>query len=260
MKVNSKRIKKHWWNNNLQELKNEINEKYKIYKWSRNNQQVKEHLKNLRKEFRKEQRRAKYKSENQKYMKLSKLRKTNMKQFWKNINREKKSKIKIKIPIENIKTEYKTLFTDEIIYGEKELKIKQEVKEYWEKYKNKIEIYKIDKKIMTKILKQLPNNISMGHSGVINEMVKYSRGNKMENIITDLIQTIICTGINPNRMNIGRVIPIIKNNQLSNEMLSNIRPITISDTMSNILEKYLLEKINIDSKDNKHSKKLYHIT
>ena len=51
MKVNSKRIKKHWWNNNLQELKNEINEKYKIYKWSRNNQQAKEHLKNLRKEF-----------------------------------------------------------------------------------------------------------------------------------------------------------------------------------------------------------------
>jgi hypothetical protein len=84
-----------------------------------------------------------------------------MKQFWKNINREKKSKIKIKIPIENIKTEYTTLFTDEIIYGEKELKIKQEVKEYWEKYKNNIEIYKIDKTIMTKILKQLPNNKSM---------------------------------------------------------------------------------------------------
>jgi ADP-dependent phosphofructokinase/glucokinase len=104
---------------------------------------------------------------------------------------------------------------------------------------------------MTKILKQLQNNKSMGHMGVINEMVKYSRGTKMENIITDLIQTIICTGINPNRMNIGRVIPIIKNNQLSNEMLSNIRPITISDTMSNILEKYLLEKINVDSKYNK---------
>jgi|LakMenE01Jun11ns_1017448.scaffolds.fasta_scaffold8856111_2 hypothetical protein len=51
---------------------------------------IKGELKNLRKEFRKEQRLSKYKNENAKYLKLNKLRKTNMKQFWQNINREKK--------------------------------------------------------------------------------------------------------------------------------------------------------------------------
>jgi hypothetical protein len=34
-------------------------------------------------------------------------------------------------------------------------------------------------------------------------------------------------------------------------MLRNIRPITISDTILNIREKYLLERINMDLKDDK---------
>jgi hypothetical protein len=82
----------------------------------------------------------------------------------------------------------------------------------------------------------------MGNSGVINEMIKYSKGTKMENIIRNLTEVIIGTGITSDRINLGRVIPIIKINQLSNDNLNNIRPITISDSISNILEKYLFKE------------------
>jgi DNA-binding protein len=132
--------------------------------------------------------------------------------------------------------------------GRKKEKSNRKLKNIGKNIKTNIK-YKIDTKVMSKIIK--PKNKSVGHSGVINEMMKYSRGTTMENVIINLMQTIICTGKKPVRNYVGRVIPVIKNNQLSNEMLSKIRSITISETISNILENYLLERINIDIKGDK---------
>jgi hypothetical protein len=71
----NKKTKKYWWNDKLQGIKNKMNELYYVHKSNKNNQHIKEELKNLRKEFRKEQRLSKYKNENAKYLKLNKLRK-----------------------------------------------------------------------------------------------------------------------------------------------------------------------------------------
>ena len=54
-------------------------------------------------------------------------------------------------------------------------------------------------------------------------------------------------------MNVGQLIPITRNNQQSNDSMkkTKVRPITISDSLLNIFEKYTLEMINKTVRDNK---------
>jgi hypothetical protein len=57
-------------------------------------------------------------------------------------------------------------------------------------------------------------------------------------------------GILPKLFNVGKIISIIIDKKFSNDII-NIRPITISDTIAIIFEKYLLININAQLKDKK---------
>ena len=58
-------------------------------------------------------------------------------------------------------------------------------------------------------------------------------------------------GFMPENFNLGRITPILKDTNKSNKMINNIRPITVSDVISNIFEKYLLYRVNEQIKDKK---------
>ena len=49
---------------------------------------------------------------------------------------------------------------------------------------------------------------------------------------------------NRRKFNVGKIVPILKLNTGPTDSINNIRPITISDSLSNIFEKYILQSMN----------------
>ena len=56
----------------------------------------------------------------------------------------------------------------------------------------------------------------------------------------------------PYYFNVGLLMPIIKDRQKRNNDITNISPITISDTISNLFESFVLFHINKETKDHSH--------
>ena len=50
-------------------------------------------------------------------------------------------------------------------------------------------------------------------------------------------------GVIPSKLNISHIIPIIKDKKKPNNSLNNLRPISISNTLAQIFERILLQKI-----------------
>lgn len=105
------------------------------------------------------------------------------------------------------------------------------------------ETYFISEEDLKRIINDLPNGKSAGFSDVTNEMFKYGMSKTLLNVTKNLLEKIIKFGKIPKFFNIGIIKPIIKDDQKSCNDLNNIRPITISDTISNIYEKVILAEI-----------------
>ena len=125
------------------------------------------------------------------------------------------------------------------------------MEDYYNSLKYKYEEFRINQSSLTNIIKKLPNNKSVGEAGISNEMIKYANSTSLNSSIRELFESIFSTGVVPKRINIGKLTPIIKNNSQPSNCLKNIRPITISDTISNIFERYILIGMNEQIKDNK---------
>ncbi|CAF1046547.1 unnamed protein product, partial [Brachionus calyciflorus] len=106
------------------------------------------------------------------------------------------------------------------------------------------EFFSIERNDVKKILEKLPNGKSPGFGEVTNEMFKYGITNTLVELITTLMEKINNSGIIHNFFNIGKILPVIKDENKDNNDPKNIRPITVSDTLANIFEKLILLEIN----------------
>lgn len=69
-------------------------------------------------------------------------------------------------------------------------------------------------------------------------------GKALAIVVCAIITKIVNLSYAPRNLNIGIVFPIIKDSKKSANDINNTRPITISDTLATIFEKYMLEVIN----------------
>jgi hypothetical protein len=92
------------------------------------------------------------------------------------------------------------------------------------------------------IINNLKMNKAIGQAQVSNEMLKISSRNVIITI-SEILNRMINENATPKTMNIGKLIPIIKNTKKSNDDITNIRPLTISDSMATIYEQYILKEI-----------------
>ena len=100
------------------------------------------------------------------------------------------------------------------------------------------------------IIDSLRNNKAIGFSEISNEMIKYG-GKIVRIIIKKIVEKIIQFGKFPNFFNVGKIIPILKDDKGKNNDLNNIRPITVSDAIANIFEKIILaeaQKTHVEHK------------
>ncbi len=125
-----------------------------------------------------------------------------------------------------------------------QLKFEEEVEDFINKMKSSEFLYEIDKKLIKNIMKSLPNNKSRGNSGISNEMLKYGCIEQLSTLISGLFEIMFQKGIIPDGFNIGKIIPIVKNNNGLTNSITNIRPINISNSITVVFEIYLIFKIN----------------
>jgi hypothetical protein len=123
--------------------------------------------------------------------------------------------------------------------------MKSKIEAYEIKLKQEIQIEKIsiDQVIIQQIIKELPNGKSIGFTEISNEMIKNASQPEIVSIITTLLKEIVKSGEIPYFFNVGKILPLVKNDKENCQDMNNIRPITVSDVLANIFEKYVDDHI-----------------
>ena len=75
-------------------------------------------------------------------------------------------------------------------------------------------------------------------------MIKYANNLKLYGYIKTIFESIINNQVTPYIFNTSIIKPIVKNSKKSYKDLSNLRPIAVSDIISNLFESVLLGELN----------------
>lgn len=245
--------KKRWWDEEMTYIKQQINAAYVRRKEA--NFECGEYnndYKTLRRHFRSKQREKIKLSQKRIVKKLEILLKKNKTEFWQEMKKNKKKGESVNIKTEQLKEAFSDLFNNKIIETSNHEfmnKIEAEVIAHQEKIgKSKID-YQIDVKELAMIIKSLRNNKSVGKAEISNEMIKNGGEKYLLVCVKIIIEKIVQFGVMPKMFNVGKIIPILKDEKLNSDDINNIRPITISDALANIFEKVVLCEIEKKQKD-----------
>ena len=177
-------------------------------------------------------------------IKLNRLFQLDLNAFWSEITKMNNKSPAPDISINELKDGFERLFNEKIVNtrdSNEESTMKNEndqnEKEIEAKLANKH--ITIEKRVIKDIIENLPNNKAKGFNGISNEMLKYSCVDEVVNIISFIFESMMKTGTIPYLFNVGKINPIIKKEKDCLSELKNVRPITISDVIANIFEKYL---------------------
>jgi hypothetical protein len=229
---------KSWWNEDLDEihkLKKLYNQKYKESGFELD-KLLYNHYRNL---GRRMQRRSTKEVRNRKVIELATNFKKNKRKFWAISKQLRNKRREVDIDI----SELKNIYADTFNKRDKEALGNNETRAVLERRANSIMrkagSIKVNMETIQNIIQGLKNNKLGGISGVTNELIKYG-----EYLLTPIIAKLIEKCINyrgtPRCLNIGLLFPILKDDKESNKSTANIRPITLSDALAIIYEKYML--------------------
>jgi len=235
---------KRWWTDELKCVFNRIFRLKNVLKNSTNKDENEKIIKEIaasKREFRTLKRFNIKLIQDNNLRKLDDLFKQNKTSFWKKLKNLDSKKQDIEADLEQIRDEFKKIFTirnaSDKKYEEKMTKILDKfVKDTFHKIHNQ----KIDEKIINDYINDLSNGKSVGISNISNEMLKYGNSVELTITVTTIFEIIINFGILPNNFNTSILKPLVKDAKKSTKEASNLRPLGISDAISNMLEKLLL--------------------
>jgi len=193
---------------------------------------------------------------------LAKAHRLDKNKFWRIMNKSLKTKAEPNIKLEKVKQEFEKTFNEKLVSNaENEREAKAEVERLLDLGKNlpRNDI-EIDPYTIESIISNMSNGKMSGHCGVTSDMIKcltHSTKPKKPNelirepniivkVITMILKIIFEKNIFPENFNLSIMLPIVKDVNKSKSDLNNIRPISISNYLANIYEKFVL--IKIDSK------------
>jgi hypothetical protein len=191
--------------------------------------------KNLKREFCKEERHAKEAQDEAFGAEMEEYHHDDLMKYW------RKCKIKCQYKIEpKINQEKAAEHFYEFFKAEQSTKNSQMCENYQLHIANN---EASTRETMKKIISELKNNKSPGYHGISNEHFKYADNEDINEVICQMLENMVRFNIVPSNMNIGIIRPIVKDVIKSHQDLNNTRPITISETIPNIIEKNLLEEV-----------------
>jgi len=162
--------------------------------------------------------------------------------YWKKMDKLLNQKVTSEIDINSAKRMFEELFNKEIMDDMNTDYSKLD--EFVQNNKNKIYNYSINEADLINILSGLNNNCAQGFSSLPNECFKYGININTIKLIKVIIETFVNYNIKPKFFNVGLVKIIVKDQNKDTKDPSNIRPITISDTIAIIFEKLMILEIN----------------
>ena len=246
-----------WWTKELERMKKAIKEARNDFKFT-NDINDKIRVKKCKKEFRKVQRRNMFMYENNRNKNIESLfRISNKEEFWKAFNSCKESDTHIdnvSCKIDSNKDNkrcfdhFNRLFNrnfEDNLFNEQQKEIIREVNLWKERCKNNFSTndknYVSSNMIVQCINEMKPSN-SAGYDGITNNMLKKSMSDRLICVLKDFINAILCTGVIPENFNRSIIIPIIKDKSKKVFDVNNLRPISVSNCLSQLLERIILYK------------------
>lgn len=168
----------------------------------------------------------------------------NKKQFWKALDSNDKQDQKVDIDMNTLKKSYHEIFNKKLTSMNHDLEeqLKTENKNYYDRIVSTECKQLCQLKDTQRIIRSLKNGKTPGLSGVSNEMLKYA-GPRLAILITHIINGCLSKRYVPTIINVGVMLPILKDQKKSNKDLDNTRPLTLSESIATIIEKYLLHKL-----------------
>lgn len=257
-KLNEKRNKKFrsnsfGWSEELMILHRDKCKKFTLYKDSNWNDDFRKgyyEAKKLFKTMRKIKEREKaYK----KFKRLDDQFKNDINGFWRQVRRMKETRQNITVPLEDIKEHYSSLFNisnypDE----ERDRRDEEKLSDYIRLYKASQDMNDyvvVDQNELAEVIGKLKNGKAVGFSGVTNEMLKYGSCTDLIKALKYIYEWMINTARVPKLFNLSVLKALIKDEKKSSGDINNLRPLSISDIYTNLLEKIVLKEVRKDHKD-----------
>ena len=95
---------------------------------------------------------------------------------------------------------------------------------------------------MDKVFKEMSNSQAKGRDNISNFILKKSETPLLKQVLLKFFNTMLNYLVTPVNLNISIIRPILKDQNKSSQEINNIRPISISNSLSQILEKLILIK------------------
>ena len=255
-KMRSKNKVQNWWSKELEKMKKVIKEARKEYKVN-NNVDNKLRVKKFKKEFRKLQRRNIYIYENGKNKNIENLFNIGNKEaFWKAFGSfksrdsfdvsNKEEKEKEMSEINACFNHFGDLFYknfETVNTSEQQKEIICEVNKWKETCKSnffkKDKIY-INSKTIIDCINDMKTSNTQGYDGISNNMIKKTMKDRLIVVLKDFFNSILCTGVIPDNLNRSIIIPIVKDKNKKIFDVNNLRPISVSNCLAQMLERIIL--------------------
>ncbi|CAF1025691.1 unnamed protein product, partial [Brachionus calyciflorus] len=180
--------------------------------------------------------------------KINQLFKLDKNEFWKSIKKMQKSSSQVDIETSYLKEHMEEIFTKHnqvsVLSPREFEKAEDSVKFFKKDFENKK--FEVDLSIeeLSKMIKNLPNNKTVGLSFLSNEMLKYCDCNEVTLILKLIFEKMINHQINPTLFNLSIIKPLIKCEKKPNTDIDNIRPVAVSEPLANLFETVLLNRLN----------------
>ncbi len=178
--------------------------------------------------------------------KIDELFKNNKISFWNKLKKLDNKKQDIEADLESIREDFKKIFTIRNNVNKKhEEKINTAVDKFIKESFELIHNMVIDDNIISNYISDLSNGKSIGISQISNEMLKNANTKNLSTTIALIFEIIINHGVVPQRFNTSILKPLVKDVTKSTKEATNLRPLAISDAISNMFEKLMLHFIDV---------------
>jgi hypothetical protein len=169
--------------------------------------------------------------------------------FWREVTNRSGTPIKMNLDREFLKKKYFENFNTLVQTSESKI-IEEKMRFIVNEYMNKVKLmktdYKVDRNTIISIIKKLKNGKKPGKNKISNEMFKYSTMTLVPDIIASVFTSMLNNCYCVKNINVGAITTIIKDSKGETTSFDNSRPITISESISMILEIFMM--IDIDRK------------
>ena len=164
--------------------------------------------------------------------------------FWRFTSKLKKNRTELKeinVPTDQLINHYKKLFfVEDSSLSQDQIEISLKVKNYSSAYLKPSKIPNFTVNQLNKSLNELSNSSVKGFDQLSYQLIKKSITDASKKLLLLFYNSILTSVKIPHDLNIAIIKPILKDPNKNTDELNNIRPISISNTLSQILEKLIL--------------------